>query len=217
MRKFIVAALLLATSSVQAATITVPLSSKVNFIITGGGPYQTGLTTGNQGGTIPMLISDQGPNPLAVRSSTSLTVDIDNPLTAYALLNNANGTLGSLEYRVTFGFESGASLAFNAIGGSDTRSLIQGSFTNTINGTTTRPFYVSPNGGRFDIRAFDLSAFANDSVTQFSVTQINGSNLALLMGLTFVTRDQVVPAPAPSSLALLAFVFTPLALRLRRR
>ncbi len=170
--------------------------------------FPTGIRDGNQNTGIPFDIALFGGivgNWSAPLNSpgTQLDVKLDasGTRTFYALLNNGFGTAGINEYDVTFKATNGAAVTYQSIGGVDTRDYNQNVFTDTISGSTV-PWFDNGLGQRLDMREFTLpAAFANDTISDFVITQVSPSDNALFWGLTYGTGSPT-PTPEPVSLTL---------------
>jgi hypothetical protein len=170
-----------------------------------------GTTTGNQGTVIPFDITTYGPNAgiwLASSSATGILdvhVNVSGQASFYALLNNYFGTPGADEYNITIKATNGDSVTFQSIGGVNTRDYNANVFTNTISSTTT-PWYNNGIGQRLDVREFTLpSNFANDTISDFIITQVDTGDPAVFSGLTFSSAPaSFTGTPEPMSLFLSA-------------
>jgi PEP-CTERM motif len=197
----------LAIASPSFATFsTVDISGVVNGSLDRGtSTFPTGLSTGNQGSNIPFLVPvnpaiDEAGAWLGTSAGATVTVDVDAPGQAsfYALLNNYNGTQGVDEYDITIKATNGDSITYQSIGGVDTRDFNANIFTNTIANTTT-PWFDNGIGQRLDLREFTLPAsFLAETVASFTITQLNGTDSALLSGLTFSTDPISGPGAPPT-------------------
>jgi uncharacterized protein (TIGR03437 family) len=173
----------------------------------------TGITSGNQGTNIPFDIGIFGSNAgiwLASSSNTGiLDVQLNVPGQAsfYALLNNYYGTPGANEYNITILATNGDSVTYHSIGGVDTRDYNSNVFTNTI-AASTMPWFDNGMGQRLDVRVFSLpSYFANDTISDFIITQVNSGDPAVFSGLTFSTAVPTIPPTISSGGAISASNF----------
>jgi len=209
-------------SAFATAFTTIDLSSYLNGnIAINPQTVPTGTSTGNQGTIIPFNIGVYGSNAgiwLASNSSTE-TLDVKLAVSGqasfYALLNNYYGTPGADEYNITIKATNGDSVTYQSIGGVDTRDYNANVFTNTIAATTT-PWFNNGIGQRLDVREFTLpSSFANDTISDFIITQLVPGDPAVFSGLTFSTSaPSFNGAPEPMSFALSAAgLFVVLAVR----
>jgi len=199
-------------SAFGAVFTTTDITSYLNGNITlNPQTVPTGTTTGNQGTIIPFDIGVHGNNAgiwLASNSSTGtldVKVNVSGQSSFYALLNNFYGTPGADEYNITIKATNGDSITYQSIGGVDTRDYNANVFTNTIAATTT-PWFDNGIGQRLDVREFTLpSSFANDTISDFIITQVTPGDPAVFSGLTFSTSAaSFTGAPEPMSLALSA-------------
>jgi len=202
--------LLLFATHVRAATFTTTdVSSYVNSNVEfGANTFPTGTTNGNQGTGIPFDIATYNGiagNWSALYSSGVLDVkvNVSGQASFYALLNNYYGTPGADEYDITIKATNGDSVTYESIGGVDTRDYNAAQFTNGI-ANTTFPWFNNGIGQRLDLREFNLPAsFANETVSDFIITQRVPHDSALFTGLTFSTEPYNA-APEPMSAGLLA-------------
>lgn len=182
------------------------LNSSVQF---NPSTFPTGITYGNRGADVPFDISlyqgsvgNWAASLNSPQEKLDVKLDATGATTFYALLNNGFGTPGVNEYDITFEASNGDSITYQSIGGVDTRDYNENYFTNTISGTTT-PFFNNRLGQRMDMREFSLpSSFADDTITNFVITQISPSDNALFWGLTY--SNGVTATPEPLSLTLTA-------------
>ena len=205
------AALALAALPSLAAYTTVDLSGAINGSLDRGtATFPTGLSTGNQGFDVPFLVpvnpanGDAGAWLGTAGTGASVTVDVDAPGQAsfYALLNNYFGTPGADEYDITITASNGDAVTYESIGGVDTRDFNSNVFTNTIANTTT-PWFDNGAGQRLDLREFTLpTSFLSETVSTFTITQVNGQDAALFSGLTFST-EPIAAVPEPGTYALM--------------
>ena len=189
-----------------------------------------GTSTGNQGTGIPFQVSSAPQNSSysgvwlssgAVGSSVTVDLtsyNITGAASFYALLNNYYGTYNVNEYSITIASAT-QSVTYESIGGVDTRDYNANVYTNTIADTTTE-WFNNGIGQRYDVRTFSLpDAFANDTITSFTITQVRAGDHAIFAGLTFSTLPAgVVPSvPEPSTYGMLALGLGVMGFTLRRR
>lgn len=196
----------------SASYTTVDLSSYVNSNVSiNPATYPTGTTNGNQGTGIPFDIATYGTNHYegtwnALYSSSGVLdvhLNVSGQASFYALLNNYYGTPGADEYNITIKATNGDTITYQAIGGVDTRDYNSNVYTNTI-ASTTFPWFDNGIGQRFDLREFNLPAsFANETVSDFIITQVNPTDTALFSGLTF-SNVAYNATPEPLSIGLMA-------------
>lgn len=203
---FVAAVSAVVTPAATFTTVNVAnyLNSNVQF---NPSTFPTGITYGNQGANVPFdislyhgIVGNWAASLNSPQEKLDVKLDVAGATTFYALLNNGFGTPGANEYDLSFEASNGNSITYQSIGGVDTRDYNQNYFTNTISGTTT-PFFNNGLGQRMDMRKFSLPAsFANDTITDFVITQISPSDNALFWGLTYASG--VTPTPEPLSLTL---------------
>jgi hypothetical protein len=213
----------------SAAFTTVNLDAYVNGSVNiNPDQLPIGTSTGNQGTNILFDVSANPQNAdysgvwLSPGGNASLTVDlaglgISGQASFYALLNNYYGTPNSDEYDITISSAT-QSVTYQSIGGVDTRDYNSNHFTNDIAATTTE-WYDNGIGQRYDVRTFTLpTAFASDTITSFTITQVNGSDNAVFAGLTFSTLAAgVTSAPEPGTWAMFVGGFGLVGGAMRRR
>ena len=197
----------------SAQYTTVDISSVVNAnVAINPQTFPVGLSTGNQGTSIPFLIAPYPANGtvagtwLGQGTGSSVTIsNIDAPGEAsfYALLNNYYGTPGADEYDITITATNGDSVTYQSIGGVDTRDYNQNVFTDTI-ANTTFPWFDNGIGQRLDVREFTLpTSFLTETVSSFTITQVNPTDEALFSGLTFSSQPIITSVPEPQTYALM--------------
>lgn len=207
------ASLLLGCLQLGASSFTtVDTSSYVNGNVEyNAQTFPTGTTTGNQNTGIPFdIASFQGIagnwSPYHLPTQTlDVPVDVSGQASFYALLNNIYGTPGADEYNITIKATDGDSVTYQSIGGVNTRDYNSNVFTNTI-ADTTFPWFSNGIGQRLDVREFDLPAsFANETISDFIITQVDIPDAVLFSGLTFsdVSYESATPTPEPSCIMLL--------------
>ncbi len=212
--KLVMAALPLLTLSAPAfcsTFTTVNIGSYVNSnVAINPQTFPTGTTTGNQGTSIPFdvatfnSIAGTWNAEFSSNGVLDVKVNVSGQASFYALLNNYFGTPGADEYNITIKATNGQSVTYQAIGGVNTRDYNSNVFTNTISNTT---FYWFNNniGQRLDVREFNLpSSFANDTISDFIITQEMPGDPALFSGLTFSNVPAYNATPEPLSIGLFA-------------
>lgn len=213
----------------SATFTTVDLSTYVNGnVAINPDQLPIGTSTGNQGTEIPFDVAASPQNSsysgvwLSPGGNSSLTVDltslgITGQASFYALLNNYYGTPGGDEYDITIASAT-QSITYQSIGGVDTRDYNSNHFTNDIADTTTE-WYDNGIGQRYDVRTFTLpDTFANDTITSFTITQVNGSDNAIFAGLTFSTLAAgVTDVPEPGTWAMFIGGFGLIGASMRRQ
>lgn len=211
--------------SAGAQLITVDFSSQFNMshnesLLANGGTFPTGDTTSL--GVPFALGGDANVNtPWAWNAhyaapnggTATLTVDVNQfgVTKAYSLINTYWGEAGPASYTsITFTATNGVSYTKDLIGDVDIRDYNQNTWTNGINGTTSREWWSNGFGQRLDMQEYVLPAeFANETLLTISVTDIGRADFhrAFVGGLT-------VSVPAPSTACA---VFAGLGLVARRR
>jgi hypothetical protein len=129
----------------------------------------------------------------------------------YTLMNAYAPTTGATLTTVEFVGSAGADQTFTLVNGVDVRDYFQGSFANTINGTTTQQAFsvFGPGGvggvngvvGTFvlDEQHFALnSAFATQTLQQIVYTYTGAEGNPILSGVTVATS--AVPEPTSAML-----------------
>ena len=102
------------------------------------------------------------------------------------------------QYNITTVATDGDSVTYQSVGGVDTPDYNFSEFTNSI-ANTTFPWFNNGIGQRLDLREFNLPAsFANETVSDFIITQEVPSDSALFSGLTFSTQAYNA-APEPGT------------------
>ncbi len=114
---------------------------------------------------VPFLIPD-GPNRLWHAGAgvfdplpITLAIPVKQPAVsaAFFLMNTIWGQAGPQSYlALSFDGDGGAHFEKNLIGGVDIRDYNRGVYTNTINGTTSRPVFDDGRGQRMDLVQVDL-------------------------------------------------------------
>lgn len=200
--------IVVSTPALAASFTTVDVSSYVNSnVAINPGTFPTGTTSGNQSTGIPFDVATY--NGIAgtwnaLFSSTGVLdvkLDVSGQASFYALLNNYYGTPNADEYDITIKATNGDSITYQSIGGVDTRDYNSNVYTNTI-ANTTFPWFSNGIGQRLDLREFDLpSSFANDTISDFIITQDVAHDSALFSGLTF-SDVPFTTTPEPLSVGL---------------
>ncbi len=194
----------------NAATFTtIDISSYVNSnVAINPSTLPTGTTTGNRSTGIPFDIATYSGiagtwNPLYSSNNVlDVHLNVSAQASFYALLNNYFGTPNANEYNITIKATNGDSITYQSIGGVDTRDYNSNVFTNTI-ANTTFPWFDNGIGQRLDLREFNLpSSFANDTISDFIITQVNSQDSALFSGLTFSNVAFSTPEPLSAGLML---------------
>jgi hypothetical protein len=128
----------------------------------------------------------------------------------YTLMNTMWGQPGAASFAsLTFTGSAGDVFVMQLIGGIDIRDYAQGSFTNTINGTTTIQVFdiasmIPVTGQRLDRQMIDLpGVFLNQTLMSVTVTDFGGTNFSRAF-LAGVTTQQFSTVPEPSTVFLLA-------------
>ena len=200
----------LCVSTVAGASFTTTdISSYVNSNVAfNPQTFPTGTTTGNEGTNIPFDVAKYNGIAGTWNAYYSATGVLDVKLNVsgqasfYALLNNYDGTPGADEYDITIKATDGDSVTYQSIGGVNTRDYNSNIFTNTISDTTF-PWFNNGIGQRLDLREFNLpSSFADETVSDFVITQKVPNDPALFSGLTFSTAAYNAPEPISASLFL---------------
>jgi len=163
---------------------------------------------GNTGSSIPFstYAATDGDGEMGYvmspKDGTSVSVsvpELTGQNTMYALLTNTFGDTGENinEYDVTVHFSDDTYVTFPSIAGQDTRNFNNSAFAGGINGNTTCWWTNYEGSGdtvyqRLDVRQFDLSAYADKTITGVSLETIVDADLntreqAMLSGLTFST------------------------------
>ena len=208
--RFAVVALLGGMPVLAADYTTVDIGSYVNSnIYLNPQTMPVGTTTGNQNTNIPFDVATY--NGMAgtwnARYDPAATVDVKVQVSGqasfYALLNNYFGTPGADEYDVTIKATNGDSITYQSIGGVNTRDYNAAVYTNSISNSTFE-WFNNGVGQRMDLREFNLPAsFANDTISDFIITQDVPKDSALFSGLTFSDAPAYSSAPEPVSAGLL--------------
>jgi hypothetical protein len=183
------------------------VAAKVFFAPIHAGTFPAGLTNGNKSTGIPFNVATYNGIAGTWNAGASSTgvldvhINVSGQASFYALLNNYFGTPGANEYDITVKATNGDSITYHSIGGVDTRDYNANVFTNTI-ANTTFPWFDNGIGQRLDLREFNLpSSFANDTISDFIITQVTPVDSALFSGLTF-SNVAINTAPEPLSVGL---------------
>jgi hypothetical protein len=144
--------------------------------------------------------------------SFTVNVGVAGVTDAYTLMNAYAPTTGGTETTVEFIGSAGADQTFTLVNGVDVRDYFQGSFANTINGTTTQQafsvFGAGAVGGAsgvigtfvLDEQHFALnSAFATQTLERIVYTYTGAEGTPILAGVSVATSA----VPEPSSVALM--------------
>lgn len=215
------ALVLCAAPAFSSTFTTVDISPYVNSnVAINPQTFPIGTTTGNQGTGIPIDVASYSGIAGTWNGGSDgvldVHVDVSGQASFYALLNNYYGTPGADEYDVTIKATDGDSVTYQSIGGVDTRDYNSNVFTNTI-AATTMPWFDNGIGQRLDVREFDLPAsFANETVSDFIITQVNPTDSALFSGLTF-SDVPFTTTPEPASVLLSCAGLTAMGLFVLRR
>jgi len=143
-----------------------------------------------------------GPNP----HSLVVPVNLFGVQSVYSLVNTLWGSSASGLASIHFDGSLGASYTFNLVGNNDIRDFLFGSFTNSINNTTTTNVFNAGSGFgnavRLDMQTIVLPVeFQTQTLTDVTFTD-NGADFSqriFVSGLSVAT----VAVPEPSSLILL--------------
>ncbi len=209
-KAIILSSFLLAMTAVpaSAAFVTVDLAGKTNgswaiqgFAVPGGAQTLGG---------IPFLIDTSGGDALywtgaGSDGATSLTLEVSiyGAANAYTLINNFWGDLGVYQ-SVTFNATGGLSKTFALYGDVDVRDFFEGTFANSINGTTTQQVLGS-GPHRLDRQYYALpTAFRSQTLTSVVFNDFGMDSLSRLT-LTGVTIETGVPEPASWAMLIVGF------------
>jgi hypothetical protein len=167
------------------------------------------ITSDANGNNFEQLSGSNG--QLFSPGSFTVNVGVAGVTDVYTLMNAYAPTSGATLTTVEFVGSAGADQTFTLVNGVDVRDYFQGSFANTINGTTTRqafsvfgPGYVGGmNGvvGTFvlDEQHFALNpAFATQTLQQIVYTYSGAEGTPILAGVTVATSS--VPEPTSAML-----------------
>jgi hypothetical protein len=204
-------------SPATAQVVMVDLSPYANARIQGYQPSSAGYPEGMVTlGGVPFNIQKVGGNNAwnaevvqgAYPHVLDIPLNVPDPTEAFTLINTFYGQPGPTSYiKLEFFGDGGAYYEKDLIGNVDVRDHFFGSWTNSINGTTTVNVYSSGGGpgseSRLDMQLLPLpAAFQTQTLDEFRLTSTGGVLIsdASIQGLTFYSA-----VPEPSSLALLAF------------
>jgi hypothetical protein len=152
---------------------------------------------------IPFLFSQGNPNrhvwkaSVAARSSSkpvTLIIPVNRPAVsrAWFLLNTEWGQPGPHSYlSLEFTGDRGAHFVKELVGGVDVRDYHRGVYTNTINGTTTRPAYRTSDVEMIDRVEVDLPPeFLTETLRTITLHDTGGSSFqrAILRAVTVSSR-----------------------------
>jgi hypothetical protein len=145
--------------------------------------------------------------------SFTVNVGVAGVTDAYTLMNAYAPTSGATLTTVEFIGSAGADQTFTLVNGVDVRDYFQGSFANTINGTTTQQAFSVFGAGNvggltgvvgtfvLDEQHFALnSAFATQTLEDIVYTYSGAEGTPILAGVSVVTISSV---PEPSSVTLM--------------
>jgi hypothetical protein len=166
------------------------------------------ITSDANGNNFEQLSGSNG--QLFSPGSFTVNVGVAGVTDVYTLMNAYAPTSGATLTTVEFVGSAGADQTFTLVNGVDVRDYFQGSFANTINGTTTQQAFSvfgpglvnGVNGvvGTFvlDEQHFALSsAFATQTLQQIVYTYSGAEGNPILAGVTVATA-----VPEPSSVVL---------------
>jgi hypothetical protein len=194
--------------------------------------YPSGLFTpaGGFGNSFDITADGSNHNFDEIGGGTTLTIPVSlfGVNIVYTMINAYAPPAGANIASVEFIGDSGGDETFQLINGTDVRDFYQGSFANSINGTTSKEVFRIDNvvGGAatgnssdgllgsyvLDAQQFALaSEFLNQNLVQIKITSTGAGGTPLLMAVTVETA-----APEPGSFVLSA-LGPAAALMLRRR
>jgi hypothetical protein len=211
-------------TAAQAGYTTVDLSNYVNEGFTNswfinGSSFQSalpGTTYGNQGSSIPFQVAAtpdgngdvnnfwfglyDGPGSLfGPPGSITIPVNIANPTSFNSLADNTFGTENAPEFSVTLGFSGGATLYGEYTGGVFTKDYNENCGTTGCDTTPEASYwYVNGDGQWLQSVSAGLPGGLGN-LTSITFTQLDGTDGAILAGVTIGTAD----APEPASWALM--------------
>ncbi|MDE2301501.1 MAG: PEP-CTERM sorting domain-containing protein [Sphingomonadales bacterium] len=228
------------STQAQAGYTTVDLSSVVNEGFTNawfinGGDF-SGLdgttSTGNQGSSIPFYVANpsdgngntnnfwyglySGPGTLSgPPGNFTINVAGAGTSTVYTLIDNTFGTTSAQEYSVTF-TGTGGSITDNYVGGNNTKDYnLNCGTTGCLSTPNASYWFIDPNSSSQWLQVTSWSLPANFGLQSISFNQLNGSDGAIVAGITLGTA--AVPEPASWVLMLTGFGLAGVALRQRGR
>jgi hypothetical protein len=183
----------------QLATFTpIPLGSAASFSLATVDPtYPTGSLTFSG---VPFVIAPAGNNVVWNNTGPStgtivkdIPVGVAGVTAIHTLINTTFGQPGPNSYlRLDFFGSGGANYTVALIGNEDIRDLNNGSWTNSINGTSTVNVFITGLGYRMDKQTIDLPAeFANQTLTNIRMTDTGAFDFqrAILYGITVASND----------------------------
>jgi hypothetical protein len=184
-----------------------------------------GSTTGNQGSTIPFTVANTpdnsgqggddnfwyglwgGSGNQLDGSPLSITIPINQAgvTNVYTLADNTFGGAGNLEFSVTFMSVSGSPLTEKYTGANNTKDYNKNCGTTGCSATPNAAnWFVDAWGGQ-GLQVVDWTLPANfGTLSSITISQVSGSDGAIIAGLTLLTDPNDPPAavPEPEGLAL---------------
>lgn len=219
---------LLAISSAHAqAYTTIPIAGLANTsLATLNLPFSTGVPYGTPTtlGGVPFHLPSSGNNVWNAENAAgggsgtqtlTMTTNAPNTTGFYTLIGTYWGTAGApSKLSLTFNFSGGTSYVKEFFGNADIRDYNNGSYTNTINGTSTVQVY-SQGSLRLDRQFVDLQAAGHGGKTLTSVVMTDTGNAGVQRA--FIAGATAVSIPEPGTLALTALGGVGLLLRRRKK
>jgi hypothetical protein len=176
----------------------------VGMATLGGVPFNIeSNTAGNQAwaAAIAIRAANGGTDPGGV-VSIGIPVNTYGATHVYTLINSFGGMAGPDAYAwLTFTGSSGANYTKLLVGNSDIRDYLAGTYTNSINGSTTINVFNGTTGtnypGRLDMQDIQLpAAFATQTLTQITLVDNGGPNQRVVLDGVNIKASPLVSGDA---------------------